>query len=567
MSFATVEPPDVAPSPAEPGRWPATTIVPVPSRPTTPPPPGRPAGRVAVVDTVSIIDGTATPGQFAGDTVELETCCIQIRPGRLTTAAAWLDADRMYLASPRGQVSLLNVVTGEIKTVLEGLSRPQGLTVLEGRLYIADMGNICALLTAEERRVCWPLMDRSNRQILELLSQSSARILSYRVDETGELADPQVVLEGILGVGVANGPKGLTNDGEWVYASIAYPVSVQLDPDGNFITAAVEQLAANGGRPDLMGTVVRFRPGDTEVKVYASGLHSTDDLAVAPDGTIYGVDRALGPGFLVTSGQQEELNELVEGGFYGYPFWGSNEGPWAAQVTEPKTVLKGAVGEGIYANEQGIYVGYKELVADADYVVDRFDYETFKPTRIFDQGFSGAKNILEREGLLYLLDAGNIYVIDPGLTAAEQSSRFATKFAAEVDQSIVGASPQISFNYEVYIRGGDLVYVMEPCVPADLKRAFWLHITPVEWQDLGEYRREYGFESHDFRFEDYGVRSGQRCVAVVPLPKRYAIGKISTGFFDNRRREGVINLAPTEPGGPYQVAPSQEFRGGPGDGL
>ena len=40
----------------------------------------------------------------------------------------------MYLAVWEGRIRLLNTETGAVQTVVEGLSIPQGLTVLDGRL-------------------------------------------------------------------------------------------------------------------------------------------------------------------------------------------------------------------------------------------------------------------------------------------------------------------------------------------------------------------------------------------------------------------------------------------------
>ena len=60
--------------------------------------------------------------------------------GQLLTAA-WLDDERMYLSDMEGSIRLLNVKTGEVRTVLEGLTHPQGMTVLDGRLYVSDLGN------------------------------------------------------------------------------------------------------------------------------------------------------------------------------------------------------------------------------------------------------------------------------------------------------------------------------------------------------------------------------------------------------------------------------------------
>ena len=87
----------------------------------------------------------------AAATPEQEACpqhgyCGQLEPGERLTAAAWLDDDRMYLADHAGNIRLLNITTGGIKTVLTGLTAPQGLTALDGRLYVSDTGNLCDLI-------------------------------------------------------------------------------------------------------------------------------------------------------------------------------------------------------------------------------------------------------------------------------------------------------------------------------------------------------------------------------------------------------------------------------------
>ena len=79
--------------------------------------------------------------------------CGMLTPGGQLTAAAWLDHDRMYLADLEGRIRLLNVGTGEIWTVRTGLSMPQGLTVLHGRLYVTDMGSVCQGMWEEKEKL------------------------------------------------------------------------------------------------------------------------------------------------------------------------------------------------------------------------------------------------------------------------------------------------------------------------------------------------------------------------------------------------------------------------------
>ena len=491
-----------APATPEPTREPAATPTPIPT-PTTEP--------------------TATPQPIAQPIPE------PLRPGGQLTAAAWLDADRMYLADWKGDIRLLNVVTGEVKTALEGLSIPQGLTVLAGRLYVSEMGNVCELQpTAKEKAQC-----KGDELGLAVLTQSSARILSYRIGPDGELDDQQIVVDRILSFERDHSPNGLTNDGEWIYVSIGHPYGGQPDPQGNYITAAAAELAAAGGRSDLMGVIARFRPGDAEVEVYATGFRNTYGISMGPDGVLYGADNDTEDG-LAKAGQLEELNAIVQGGFYGYPFWGSYEAGAAVGVREPAAILQGTTSTFAYANEQGVYVAYLSLSDSAGagaegFVVDRFDYETFTPTRIVRGAPGHVTAILERQGLLYLATfSGVILVIDPNSVPSEQLARYEVGIAVAEDKIIAQQEPNLIVNYTVYWHNGELLYVQDPCGPEGMRRWFFLSIVPVNPADLADDRKEYGFESRDFRFDEYGIRHRGRCLATVPLPA-YDILKIRTG--------------------------------------
>ena len=455
-----------------------------------------------------------------------------LRPGGPLTAATWLDADRMYLADADGNIRLLNVATEEIKTILEGLSVPQGLTILDGRLYLSDLGNVCALLPTVG---CVRSAKGTETENLARLAQSRARILSYRIGDDGALDDQRIVVDGILALERTHSPNGLTNDGEWIYASIGHPWIEQPHPQGNYITDAAAELAAAGGRPDLMGVIARFRPGDRDVEIYATGFRNTYGISIGPDGILYGADNDAKS--LAARGQLEELNAIVPGGFYGYPFWGTNEAPPEAGVTEPVAVLSGVASTFAYANEQGVYVAYLSLPDAAGaggdrFVVDHFDYESFTPTRVIRNAPSHITAILEREGLLYLVTfSGVIMVIDPTLPPEEQLSRYKAGLAASADRIIAQHTPDLLTDYAVYRWGQELLYVQDPCAPPEMERQFYLHIAPVNPEDLPDSRKEHGFENRDFRFGGSGLRHRGRCLAFVSLPD-YAILEIRTGYAD-----------------------------------
>ena len=455
----------------------------------------------------------------------------------------------MYLADFKGRIRLLNVETGEVKTVLEGLTIPQGLTALNGRLYLSDMGNVCELIEAEQEMTRWPCVTGDHLQH-DLLSRSSAQILSYRIGEDGALTDRQVVVDKLLSYAYDHSPNGLVNDGEYVYVSIGHPYGGGPRLDGGHIMQAVDQLAANGGRTELMGTIARFRPNDAgqtdAVEVYATGFRNIYGISIGPDGVIYGADNDTEDG-LAKDGQLEEVNAIVEGGFYGFPYYGTNQAPPEAGVTEPVAVLQGTISTVAYANEQGVYVAHLAISADeTGFVIDRFDYETFTPTRIFNYTSSHVTAILERDGLLYLVTfSGQIQIIDPQHTDILDSERRARQeiFTRRIDKIIGEQEPVISSSYAVYIEESaeerNLIYVQNPCQQEDLESRFFVHIDPVDRNDLPEYRQEHGFDNLDFIFGNYGQRIGDRCIAVRQLPE-YDIITVRTGR--GERWQGVISL-------------------------
>lgn len=410
---ATLVPPTATPVP------PTATPMPPTATPTATP---EPPTATPEPPTATPIPPTATP----------EPQYELLKPGGRLIAATWFDDDHMYIADRDGSIRLLNVRTGEARKVLDGLSAPRGLTILDGRLYVSEMGSVCErmyeyleYLEEDSERYLKScalrgIKDRRNNEvIMKFVLQNQARILSYRVHESGNLSDRQTVVDGLIAVDGAHAPNGLANDGEYVYASIGHPNETVYPR--NFFNRSVDLFAANGLRPELMGAIARFAPpsfpdseSEVDVDVFASGLRNTYQISIAPDGTIYGADNDQSDGFS-TKGHLEELNAIVKGGFYGFPFWGTYEAPPQENVIEPVAVLNGTASTAAHANEEGVYVTYRSAENNR-FVVDRFDYETFTPTRIFGDIRTYITSILERDGLLYFITyTGDVYIIDPNL--------------------------------------------------------------------------------------------------------------------------------------------------------
>ena len=85
-------------------------------------------------------------------------------------------------------------------------------------------------------------------------------------------------------------------------------------------------------------------------------------------------------------------------------------------------------------------------------------------------------------------------------------------------------------DFTIYADEEALVYLKEPCVPADVELGvkFFLHIFPDDTADLTRLGKPHSFNNADFVFGDYGLDLGGKCVAIAPLPA-YGIEYIRTG--------------------------------------
>ena len=98
---------------------------------------------------------------------------------------------------------------------------------------------------------------------------------------------------------------------------------------------------------------------------------------------------------------------------------------------------------------------------------------------------------------------------------------------------LVGDSqPIIRSDWEVYLVEDSLIYAKDQCSPEDAEPTFFLHMDPVDMNDLPSHRKQYGFDNLDFAFRDHRHRliKGGVCVARRELPD-YAIAAIRTGQF------------------------------------
>ncbi len=79
---------------------------------------------------------------------------------------------------------------------------------------------------------------------------------------------------------------------------------------------------------------------------------------------------------------------------------------------------------------------------------------------------------------------------------------------------------------DVHLGENSLIYVKRECGEGDLDTRFFLHVHPVDADDLPDHRKQHGFDNLDFSLDTHGTA----CFAEVPLPE-YAIAAVSTGQF------------------------------------
>ncbi len=111
--------------------------------------------------------------------------------------------------------------------------------------------------------------------------------------------------------------------------------------------------------------------------------------------------------------------------------------------------------------------------------------------------------------------------------------------------------PAIRADFDVYLTENSLVYVKEQCTPEDAEPTFFLHLYPVDTNDLPSHRQQYGFDNLDFVFRDHRrpIKEGV-CVARRKLPD-YAIATLRTGQFTGEGRiwEGGFDVVEPLGGG------------------
>ena len=95
-------------------------------------------------------------------------------------------------------------------------------------------------------------------------------------------------------------------------------------------------------------------------------------------------------------------------------------------------------------------------------------------------------------------------------------------------RSVTSNEPVARSNFDIYMRKRTLYYVKPRCVSPYLRERFFLHIVPVNENDLPQDRKQYGFDIRRATFREEGRIFDGKCMVPFALPQ-YKIASIRAG--------------------------------------
>ena len=96
-----------------------------------------------------------------------------------------------------------------------------------------------------------------------------------------------------------------------------------------------------------------------------------------------------------------------------------------------------------------------------------------------------------------------------------------------------GSTPVIRSDWDVFLVEDSLVYAKDQCSPEDAEPTFFVHLIPVDMNDLPGHRKQHGFDGFNFHFRNHLLVGGGVCVARRELPDNaYAVAAVRTGQFN-----------------------------------
>ena len=144
--------------------------------------------------------------------------------------------------------------------------------------------------------------------------------------------------------------------------------------------------------------------------------------------------------------------------------------------------------------------------------------------------------------------SATLYGLNPTLLDDFHVDRSREKY-----RSLTQGAPSARARYDVYFDAarGALTYARAPCVRADSRARFFLHVVPADAGDLPDDQVRNGFDNRDFNLPDQALFDG-KCLASVRLPE-YAVDHVRTGQTEKNGDvwtalwEATIQIRPLRP--------------------
>ena len=95
-------------------------------------------------------------------------------------------------------------------------------------------------------------------------------------------------------------------------------------------------------------------------------------------------------------------------------------------------------------------------------------------------------------------------------------------------RSVASRQPVAREEFDVYLIDSTVYYLKEPCDRADDAGHLFLHVYPIDKDDLPGSRKPEGFQIIEFELVERGLLFDGKCLASVELPQ-YDVAKISAG--------------------------------------
>ena len=220
-----------------------------------------------------------------------------------------------------------------------GLANPTALAFgPDGRLYVSELGGQVLALAAPD-----PNSGAKTRVTFATGLNSPLGLTFYNTDLYVGRRGGVTRLTDTNGDGVANQSTVVING---LPALRHQTDGLAFGPDGRlYIGQGTTSDRGETGRVNLEGSILVAERDGSGLRVFASGTRNPYGIAFLPGtSTLFAVDNGRD---VPASGVPDELNQIVDGGNYGWPdCWGTNGGSHCAGTQAPVVELPahGAVG-------------------------------------------------------------------------------------------------------------------------------------------------------------------------------------------------------------------------------